>query len=197
MPFAFVRSLANPPVFLATNLSQAEASRRSAEYVRMPPSQPKISRLQGERSQSFSSYSPPPPFDHLNRQNHGPMSAGHSQYGPPVVKKPPIVYPALLSRVANAFVQRITTSPRIKDSIEYKDCFDGRDAVVSFYEALYYSTYPYHTGSLNSLVGLFCYMPYRTRSHSLSKQQTGTWLYFWEGLSTHRSCSMTLPMTIA
>ncbi|KAF9371080.1 RHO1 GDP-GTP exchange protein 2 [Podila verticillata] len=105
---------ANPPVFLATNLSQAEASRRSAEYVRMPPSQPKISRLQGERSQSFSSYSPPPPFDHLNRQNHGPISAGHSQYGPPAVKKPPIVYPALLSRVANAFVQRITTSPRIK-----------------------------------------------------------------------------------
>jgi len=145
VPFAFVRSLANPPVFLATNLSQAEASRRSAEYVRMPPSQPKISRLQGERSQSFSSYSPPPPFDHLNRQNHGPMSAGHSQYGPPAVKKPPIVYPALLSRVANAFVQRITTSPRIKDSIEYKDCFDGRDAVVSFYEALYFSTYSYHT----------------------------------------------------
>ncbi|KAF9413794.1 RHO1 GDP-GTP exchange protein 2, partial [Podila epigama] len=118
----------NPPVFLATNLPQTESSRRSAEYVRMPPSQPKISRLQGERSQSFSSYSPPPPFDVVARQNmHGPMSAGH--YGPPVVKKPPIVYPALLSRVANAFVQRITTSSRIKDSIEYKDCFDGRDAV--------------------------------------------------------------------
>lgn len=130
--FSFVRLLANPPVFLVTSLPQSEASRRSAEYVRMPPSQPKISRLQGERSQSFSSYSPPPPFDHLNR--HGPMSAGHGQYGPLAVKRPPIVYPALLSRVANAFVQRITTSPRIKDSIEYKDCFDGRDAVVGLYE---------------------------------------------------------------
>ncbi|KAK3828749.1 MAG: RhoGEF Rgf2 [Benniella sp.] len=49
--------------------------------------------------------------------------------GPPALRKPPIVYPALLSRVADAFVQRITTSSRIKDSIEYKDCFDGRDAV--------------------------------------------------------------------
>ncbi|KAF9095483.1 RHO1 GDP-GTP exchange protein 2, partial [Mortierella sp. GBA35] len=118
---------ANPPVFLVTSLPQGEASRRSAEFVRMPPSQPKISRLQGERSQSFSSYSPPT-FDPSVRQAAlGSISAG--ALGPSAVKKPPIVYPALLSRVANAFVQRITTSPRIKDSIEYKDCFDGRDAV--------------------------------------------------------------------
>ncbi|KAF9184408.1 RHO1 GDP-GTP exchange protein 2 [Haplosporangium sp. Z 11] len=117
----------NPPVFLVTSLPQSETSRRSAEFVRMPPSQPKISRLQGERSQSFSSFSAPP-FDPAARQaaiggSHSVGSLGQ------MVKKPPIVYPALLSRVANAFVQRITTSSRIKDSIEYKDCFDGRDAV--------------------------------------------------------------------
>ncbi|KAI1320170.1 RHO1 GDP-GTP exchange protein 2 [Mortierella claussenii] len=106
----------------------SEASRRSAEFVRMPPTQPKISRLQGERSQSFSSYSPPT-FDPAVRQAALQGSASLGALGPPVVKKPPIVYPALLSRVANAFVQRITTSSRIKDSIEYKDCFDGRDAV--------------------------------------------------------------------
>ncbi|KAF9143302.1 RHO1 GDP-GTP exchange protein 2 [Linnemannia schmuckeri] len=119
---------ANPPVFLVTSLPQSEASRRSAEYVRMPPAQAKISRLHGERSQSFSSYSPPT-FDPAVRQAAlGSISAG--ALGPPAaVKRPPIVYPALLSRVANAFVQRITTSSRIKDSIEYKDCFDGRDAV--------------------------------------------------------------------
>lgn len=70
------------------------------------------------------------------------MSAGHGQYGPPAVKKPPIVYPALLSRVANAFVQRITTSPRIKDSIEYKDCFDGRDAVVCVHDLSFYFAVP-------------------------------------------------------
>ncbi|KAF9435822.1 RHO1 GDP-GTP exchange protein 2 [Entomortierella beljakovae] len=119
---------ANPPVFLVTSLPQSEASRRSAEYVRMQPTQPKISRLQGERSQSFSSFSAPS-FDSNSRQAALPSSASSGALGPPAVRKPPIVYPALLSRVANAFVQRITTSSRIKDSIEYKDCFDGRDAV--------------------------------------------------------------------
>ncbi|CAO3571291.1 unnamed protein product [Mortierella alpina] len=115
----------DPPVFLITSLP--EASRRSAEFVRMPPSQRKISRLEGERSQSFSSYGRPS-FDPMTGQaSMGSISS--SALGPPAAKKPPIVYPALLSRVANAFVQRITTSPRIKDSIEYKDCFDGRDAV--------------------------------------------------------------------
>lgn len=123
-----VSRAANPPVFLATNLPQSEASRRSAEFVRMSPMQPKITRLQGERSQSFSSYSPPT-FDPAVRQAALQGSASLGALGPPAVRKPPIVYPALLSRVADAFVQRITTSSRIKDSIEYKDCFDGRDAV--------------------------------------------------------------------
>ncbi|KAF9104702.1 RHO1 GDP-GTP exchange protein 2 [Mortierella sp. AM989] len=123
-----VNRTANPPVFLVTSLPQSEASRRSAEFVRMQPAQPKISRLQGERSQSFSAYSPPT-FDPAARQAALPSSASSGALGPPAVRKPPIVYPALLSRVANAFVQRITTSSRIKDSIEYKDCFDGRDAV--------------------------------------------------------------------
>ncbi|KAF8968660.1 RHO1 GDP-GTP exchange protein 2, partial [Entomortierella lignicola] len=121
---------ANPPVFLVTSLPQSESSRRSAEFVRMQPTQPKITRLQGERSQSFSSYSTPT-FDPAARQAALPSSASSGALGPPAVRKPPIVYPALLSRVANAFVQRITTSSRIKDSIEYKDCFDGRDAVQS------------------------------------------------------------------
>ncbi|KAF9172682.1 RHO1 GDP-GTP exchange protein 2 [Mortierella sp. AD011] len=123
-----VNRAANPPVFLVTSLPQPESSRRSAEFVRMQPAQPKISRLQGERSQSFSSYSTPT-FDPIARQAALPNSASSGVLGPPAVRKPPIVYPALLSRVANAFVQRITTSSRIKDSIEYKDCFDGRDAV--------------------------------------------------------------------
>ncbi|CAG8526393.1 8777_t:CDS:10 [Paraglomus occultum] len=41
----------------------------------------------------------------------------------------PIVYPALLSRVAEAFRHRIITSTKSKDGIEYKDCFDGKEAV--------------------------------------------------------------------
>ncbi|KAG5457980.1 MAG: hypothetical protein BJ554DRAFT_1892, partial [Olpidium bornovanus] len=41
----------------------------------------------------------------------------------------PVVYAALLSRVAEAFEQQIALSTEYKDSLEYRDCFDGRKAV--------------------------------------------------------------------
>ena len=44
-------------------------------------------------------------------------------------RKTPIVYPALLSRVAEAFKLRVAISERYKDGLTYKDAFDGRDAV--------------------------------------------------------------------
>lgn len=44
-------------------------------------------------------------------------------------RRTPIVYPALLSRVAEAFKARILLSDRVKDDLTYKDCFDGREAV--------------------------------------------------------------------
>ncbi|KAG9045308.1 RHO1 GDP-GTP exchange protein 2 [Tulasnella sp. UAMH 9824] len=40
-----------------------------------------------------------------------------------------ILYPALLSRVAEAFRDRITLSKLIKDGLVYHDAFDGQDAV--------------------------------------------------------------------
>lgn len=46
-----------------------------------------------------------------------------------VPRKAPVVYPALLSRVAEAFKMRITVSERVKDGLSYKDAFDGREAV--------------------------------------------------------------------
>lgn len=42
----------------------------------------------------------------------------------------PIVYPALLSKVAEAFRERVTLGTKTKDSIEYQNAFDGREAVV-------------------------------------------------------------------
>ena len=42
----------------------------------------------------------------------------------------PHIYPALLSRVAEAFKQFISLSELIKDGITYKDAFDGRAAVA-------------------------------------------------------------------
>ncbi|KAJ7464623.1 RhoGEF Rgf2 [Mycena latifolia] len=41
----------------------------------------------------------------------------------------PIVYPALLSRVADAFRQRVPLADRVKDGLTYHDAFDGREAV--------------------------------------------------------------------
>ncbi|KAG6869198.1 hypothetical protein C0993_009061 [Termitomyces sp. T159_Od127] len=45
------------------------------------------------------------------------------------VRKTPIVYPALLSRVAEAFRDRIALADKVKDGLTYKDAFDGREAV--------------------------------------------------------------------
>lgn len=44
-------------------------------------------------------------------------------------RRTPIVYPALLSRVAEAFRTRITLTERVKDGLAYQDAFDGREAV--------------------------------------------------------------------
>ncbi|KAF8630462.1 hypothetical protein AX15_002911 [Amanita polypyramis BW_CC] len=44
-------------------------------------------------------------------------------------RKTPVVYPALLSRIAEAFRERIPLSDRVKDGLTYKNAFDGREAV--------------------------------------------------------------------
>lgn len=44
-------------------------------------------------------------------------------------RRTPIVYPALLSRVAEAFQARVTTAERVKDGLTYNNAFDGREAV--------------------------------------------------------------------
>ncbi|KAL5598940.1 hypothetical protein BROUX41_003741 [Berkeleyomyces rouxiae] len=43
--------------------------------------------------------------------------------------RPPIVYPALLSRVADCLRRKIITSERMKNGLSYKDAFSGADAV--------------------------------------------------------------------
>ncbi|KAF8576143.1 hypothetical protein K439DRAFT_1640788 [Ramaria rubella] len=62
----------------------------------------------------------PSPAPTANSHAHS-HSGGH--------RRTPIVYPALLSRVAEAFQARVSTAERIKDGLTYKDAFDGREAV--------------------------------------------------------------------
>ncbi|KAI5925818.1 CNH domain-containing protein [Camillea tinctor] len=49
---------------------------------------------------------------------------------PPTAKiRPPLVYPALLSRVAECFRQKIITGERTKNELTYKNAFSGSEAV--------------------------------------------------------------------
>lgn len=56
-------------------------------------------------------------------------TAGPSSSPMPSNRKGPLVYPALLSRVADSFKQRVTIAERVKDGLTYQDAFDGREAV--------------------------------------------------------------------
>ncbi|KIJ55760.1 hypothetical protein M422DRAFT_220565 [Sphaerobolus stellatus SS14] len=59
-----------------------------------------------------------------------PMGTPSStQHRPGRGRRTPIVNPALLSKVAEAFHARVTLSDRVKDGLTYKDSFDGREAV--------------------------------------------------------------------
>lgn len=69
-----------------------------------------------------SSTRPPIPSLHEGRTS-SPVSVR------PTARKTPLVYPALLSRVAEAFRERIPIGDRLKDGLTYKDSFDGREAV--------------------------------------------------------------------
>ncbi|KAG8914297.1 RHO1 GDP-GTP exchange protein 2 [Tulasnella sp. 408] len=75
----------------------------------LPPS-----RRDATSPMSQTPATPPPPSPH------------HTHFRP---TKKPIVYSALLSRVAEAFRDRITLSKLIKDGLSYPDAFDGQDAV--------------------------------------------------------------------
>ena len=124
------------------------SSRKSAESVRVMPTQPKASSVYGDRSFSFSgnierpdmrppSHSPRPTssISEMPYPPHPTSSSGHGGSGsmhPAAMTRPqraPIVYPALLSRVAEAFKMRISVAERTKDGLSYKDAFDGREAV--------------------------------------------------------------------
>lgn len=136
--------------------SPALQPRRSTESMRVMPTQPKaapahpadraLSFSAGERPDLYrgldSSMLPTPGSAFSSSQPSLAMSVRPPSYssmsgtvgpspasGALVPRRSPVVYPALLSRVAAAFRERIATSERIKDGLVYQDAFDGRDAV--------------------------------------------------------------------
>lgn len=102
--------------------------RRSSESMRVLPTQPRAAPGQ-DRAFSFSS-GERPDMRSLDSTTGRPFSGTSATSGSAVVaRRAPVVYPALLSRVAEAFKTRIIVSERVKDGLVYPDTFDGRDAV--------------------------------------------------------------------
>lgn len=112
----------------------AATSRRSSDSVRtMPGAAFRRDRAPQDRSMSMSaaSGSVRTMIDRGSRAPNPFMAEGRNSpttsARPP--RRAPIVYPALLSRVAEAFRERINLQDRLKDGLTYKDAFDGREAV--------------------------------------------------------------------
>ncbi|KAG9296550.1 hypothetical protein G9A89_015142 [Geosiphon pyriformis] len=95
--------------------------RRSTESVRDRP-KPSFAVKPYERNRSFSYSDSSPKTSDSYSAPSSPSTLASQQ-------RSPVVYPALLSRVAEAFRVRVTLSTKIKDNLEYKGCFDGREAV--------------------------------------------------------------------
>jgi hypothetical protein len=62
---------------------------------------------------------------------HRPSNSGsaNGERPPTAMIRPPLVYPALLSRVGECFRQKIQTGDRTKNGLEYKGAFSGAEAV--------------------------------------------------------------------
>ncbi|KAL8280023.1 hypothetical protein RQP46_007604 [Phenoliferia psychrophenolica] len=109
--------------------------RRSSESVRVLPTQPKHSSTGADqqRSFSFTGLDRPPPSSFMPSLPpslpSSTSTATSSAANALIPRRSPVVYPALLSRVAEAFKTRITLSERVKDGLVYQETFDGRDAV--------------------------------------------------------------------
>jgi hypothetical protein len=69
------------------------------------------------------------PTPHTSQRSLSALTRNTSQARAATLQSMPHVYPALLSKVAEAFKKLITLSELVKDGISYKDSFDGRMAV--------------------------------------------------------------------
>ncbi|RYP87865.1 hypothetical protein DL769_000457 [Monosporascus sp. CRB-8-3] len=86
------------------------------------------------RSMSMASTIVPPHEHHSQDAAHRPSVGSSTRSGdgerPPTARiRAPLVYPALLSRVAECFRQKIITGDRTKNGLTYKNAFSGSEAV--------------------------------------------------------------------
>ncbi|KAH9913549.1 CNH-domain-containing protein [Epithele typhae] len=112
--------------------------RRSSDSAKTLPPQFHRNRSINDRTQSMSATMSPHVHAVIEAGRNGrppvpsaPPSGGRDSATPVATrpKRGPIVYPALLSRVAEAFKTRLQLGDGVKDGLTYKDSFDGREAV--------------------------------------------------------------------
>ncbi|KAI0664258.1 CNH domain-containing protein [Cubamyces menziesii] len=126
-------TLVEEPVSSVSPPLPGPSGRRSSESAKTLPG-PGFHRNRSitDRSRSMSATIPPHHRAALEASRAGrpPIPPAPGRDSPaPRPRRAPVVYPALLSRVAEAFKARIQLSDRVKDGLTYKDAFDGREAV--------------------------------------------------------------------
>jgi hypothetical protein len=117
-------------------------SRRSSDSARTMPAPFRRDRSLQDRSRSLSATTSahvrsslvdqtiPSPASTSRLRPGAPQSQGNGQVSSnPYPHRTPIVYPALLSRVAEALRARVVLADIVKDGLTYKNAFDGRQAV--------------------------------------------------------------------
>ena len=114
----------------ATSFSGSSTARK--DYVATTRSE---SVGHGIRRGPPSSFSMPTPFA-SQRSLAATLNRSLSSAKIAPIPALPNIYPALLSRVADAFKQCIILSELIKDGLAYKDSFDGRTAVTMIAEII-------------------------------------------------------------
>lgn len=106
------------------------AQTRTATMVSSPSTE--MARTMSMASTIAPSIAPTERTDGTLAHRPSQSSSHHSVNGerPPTARiRPPIVYPALLSRVAECFRHKIVTGDRTKNELTYKNAFSGAEAV--------------------------------------------------------------------
>ena len=128
----FVSTVSSPDSTQIDSSSTASPRRSSESAPMMPKPKGARQRTVQDRSKSMSATTTQAKSILTSTRNSqpplpSPASTTNSTSGGH--RRTPIVYPALLSRVAEAFRTRVSTAERVKDGLTYNDAFDGREAV--------------------------------------------------------------------
>jgi hypothetical protein len=108
----------------ATSFSGSSNARQEAMAAAHSDS---LGSLSGKKTARAPPSSYPTP--HTSQRSLSALTRNTSQARAAALQSMPHIYPALLSKVAEAFKKLITLTELVKDGITYKDSFDGRMAV--------------------------------------------------------------------